>query len=254
MQQENDINRADPLVNLHIIGVQKAGTTALAHFLSQHPDICVVKGKEAHIFDAPDFDDAAPNEFTTRRYAEKLGHYDNERYVCDATPITIMHPTFVRRCHAYNPDAKVLVLLRDPVDRAVSHYKMTASRGLETKTILMAFLSEFVRMKGWKKRLPKAPFQHPYRDKSYLTRGLYNIQLHELYKIFDKSQVLVVRQPELLCSHQNTLNKITRFLNLPQFTPVSEVVFASERSGTLPTETLARLLARLFYLLKRQPD
>ena len=42
-------------VNLHIVGVQKAGTTALAHFLSQHPDICLVDGKEAHVFDQPDF-------------------------------------------------------------------------------------------------------------------------------------------------------------------------------------------------------
>ena len=69
-----------PLVNLHIVGVQKAGTSALAHFLSQHSDVCVVEGKEAHVFDQPDFASKDKHEYANKRYALSRGKDYMRRY------------------------------------------------------------------------------------------------------------------------------------------------------------------------------
>jgi hypothetical protein len=139
-----------PIPNLHIVGFQKCGTTAMAHFLSQHADICMVEGKEAHVFDDPEYAHAADKTaFAMQKYRNKLPHFDAQRYILDSTPITLFHPAFIKACVAFNPQARFIVMQRDPVDRAFSHYQMTKARGLESLSPFMAFLLEPWRMKGW---------------------------------------------------------------------------------------------------------
>ena len=234
------------LPNLFISGVQKAGTTALASFLEQHPDICLVKNKEAHVFDDPALQKAQDkSQFVHEKYAEKLQHYSGEKYILDATPITILHPLFVEQCADFCPDALHIVMLRDPVERAISHYAMSKKKGREDLEPLAAFWSERQRMIGFYENLPTSEFKSEYRDHSYLIRGRYKRQLRTLYRFFPKNNVKVITQECLLNKHTETLEDIFDFLSLPQQTIKDERVFASNQSVHVPR--WARMLMYFYF-------
>lgn len=240
-----------PLVNLHIVGVQKAGTTALAHFLSQHSQICVVEGKEAHVFDQPNFPEHNAHEFACNRYAKKLSQYANEPFICDATPLTVLNPQFLRRCYLYNPSAKFILLLRDPIERAVSHFHMSKSRGREHKNMLMAFMQE-------RKRLSRVAEKDAWasgsvwRENSYLTRGLYKQQIKTLFSIVPQSQCLIISQEELLKNHDKTLAKTFEFIGVENMPIAHEKIFMSANTNKSITERAARLFAALYFICNKE--
>ena len=233
-------------VNLHIVGVQKAGTSALAHFLSQHPDICLVDGKEAHVFDQPDFYETEDKKaFADKRYAKKLPHYDFESIICDATPITLFNPVYMQACVEYNPEALFIVLLRDPVERAQSHYKMMRKLGREDKNMLSAFLSESSRLSDhenfhWSRT-------SPWRHWSYLHRGLYKQQLDMLYSLVRPEQVLVLKQEDLLEHHEATLARVFDFIGLPEIRVIPEQVFESDPEPFSFVNYFAKCYAKAFF-------
>lgn len=237
-----------PLVNLHIVGVQKAGTSALAHFLSQHSDVCVVEGKEAHVFDQPDFASKDKHEYANKRYAKKLSHYQGEKIICDATPITVFNKTFIQDCYNYNPKAKFIVLLRNPVDRAVSHFYMSKQRGRENSNMLWSFLKETHRLRkangveAWRTG-------SVWRDNSYLARGKYKGQLDNLFNVVPDEQCFVTTQETLLYKHDNTLARIFSFLEIPEQTILAEQVFTSDIQEKDGSEGLARAYAVLYFLM-----
>ncbi|AEP31193.1 sulfotransferase family protein [Brumicola nitratireducens] len=237
-----------PVPNVHIIGFQKCGTTAMAHFLSQHPDICMVEGKEAHVFDDPEYAAASDKtDFARQKYAKKLSHYAGEGYILDSTPITLFHPAFLKACVVFNPHAKFIVMIRDPVKRAFSHYNMTKDKGLESYSPFIAFLIEPWRMKGWRKALPLCPFAHAYRDHSYLTRGRYKSQFDLLYQLVDANQVLVVEQSVLASEHSKTLERVFQFLSLePKNIPKEDVFTGQQKTSQ---NIAATLLAKLYFWL-----
>lgn len=237
------------LINLHIIGVQKAGTTALAHFLAQHPDVCLVDGKEAHVFDHPEFHLQANKARQARlKYRKKLNHYSNQKYICDATPITIFRPQYLEYCFNYNPDAKFIVILRDPVSRAVSHYNMSRTRGSEHRCMLHAFLFEPFRLKKYV-RSQKWAFDSPARHQSYLSRGLYKAQLARVKKLVPKHNLLILQQEALLKQHSNTLAKVFEFLHLPTIPIAAKSHFQADKRYTHWSDGMAKWYAKCVFKL-----
>jgi hypothetical protein len=240
------------LVNLHIIGVQKAGTTALSSFLNQHPDIYLVDGKEAHVFDHLLYRQQ-PNkqEFASQLYQSKLSRYENQSIICDATPITIFRPEFIKACYQFNPKAKFIVVLRDPIERAVSQYYMESARNNEHRSMLTAFLLEPFRLKGINSA-SSWDIDSAYRTHSYLSRGRYSTQLKSLYAIVPKNQVLVLQQEALKNQHRQTMHQVFEFLDLPPHDIPSKNVFVSEKKTPATNERLARIYARLYYIWYRE--
>lgn len=237
------------LVDLHIVGVQKAGTSALAYFLSQHPDICVIEGKEAHVFDQPNFfDEDDPHGYAQERFWKKLPHYNNESVICDATPITIFNPIYLRACFNYNPKAKFILLIRDPVARAVSHYKMMRGRSKEGSAMLSAFRKEKFRLNIKDAEKPWASGS-PWRDQSYLRRGLYKKQIRLAKSIIPEQNLLILQQENLLQNHKQTLSDVFNFLNLKDIPIASEKVFESGSVNSHWTDILARIYARCYFTL-----
>ena len=131
-----------PRVDFLIGGVQKAGTSALARYLAEHPEIALPRGKEAHVFDAPDFDEQWTPSDIDSRYADHFDSAPVDALYGDATPIYCFNPAFVRRIAAYNPAMRWILLLRHPVDRAISQYHMERARGDESWPFWPAMLLE----------------------------------------------------------------------------------------------------------------
>lgn len=200
-----------PRVSFLIGGVQKGGTTALARYVGAHPQVTLPRNKEAHVFDDPAFDDAWTVDDVDRAYAEHFDA-DGERTLAgDATPIYVLHPTLVGRIARYNPAMKWVVILRHPLERALSQYSMESGRGDETWPFWLAMVLERLRLHGHADDFaPRSPLRHH----SYRLRGDYARQLDVLYRHFPRGQVLVLRNEELAAAPEATLRQVWDFLGL----------------------------------------
>ena len=116
------------LVNFVVVGVQKAGTTALFDYLQDDPAYGLPDVKEVHFFDDETIDWSAPDYGP---YHARFDWSDPTLIRGEATPIYIYWPRSLERLAAYNPAAKIILMLRDPVERAWSHWRMETSRGVE---------------------------------------------------------------------------------------------------------------------------
>ncbi len=219
-----------------IVGAQKCGTTALAAFCAEHPDICMADPKEPHVFDAPGFDPGVVDD----RYQACFSHYGGEQLLGEATPIYMYWPEIAGHLHRYNPDLKLIVILRDPVDRAVSHYRMARERNEEQRGLVAAFLLETFRLRA--DRDPRATDSSS-RLHSYLDRGQYRRQIENLQRWFEPDRVLILDSADLLARHDQTLGRVFRFLG------VSEEIRIAPRkvfeSGTAAPSGLLMCLLRI---------
>jgi len=200
-----------PLIQFVIGGVQKGGTTALAQFMARHPQIALPQNKEAHVFDAPGFDERWTPAQIDARYATHFTQAADAALHGDATPIYCFHPTFVKRIAAYNPKMRWILLLRHPVERAISHYHMERRRHQETWPLWPALLLERWRLRGhWQDFSEHSPL----RRHSYRARGDYARQLETLYAHFPPEQVLLLRTKALAEQPEQTLAQIWSFLGI----------------------------------------
>ena len=231
-----------PVINLFIVGTQKGGTTALAEFLSAHPQICLVAGKEAHVFDSPDIEQLTHADINNR-YRSLLSHHQGETISCDATPLYMYFPDIPERLANYNSSAKVIVLLREPAARAFSHYQMEKRRGDESFSFAQALLAETHRLRQAAE--PRAQGS-AWRLHSYRHRGYYSKQLATLYRSFAPEQILVLRNNDLLHHHQSSLDSICRFLDIDTFHSPPRKVFSGQYQTSL-AERLSLAVLRWCY-------
>ncbi|HBD19535.1 MAG TPA: sulfotransferase [Arenimonas sp.] len=236
-----------PRVQFLVGGVQKCGTSALAAYLSAHPGLCLPRDKEAHVFDAPGFDESWDAAAVDERYAPHFPPADPARLHGDATPIYCLHPRLVARIARYNPAMRWILLLRDPVDRALSQFAMETARGTETWPLLPAMLLERWRLRGHGDDWSEAS---PLRRHSYRLRGDYARQLANLRAHFPEGQLLVLAQSELAQEPAATLARVHAFLGVDTL-PVAGAQRVFEGKYAPPGRWHpARLLLR--WLLRRE--
>ena len=233
-----------PKLRFMIVGAQKCGTTALAYFLSQHPEIGMASPKEVHLFDSPDYSPDWTPEQIDERYQTFFRHCARAAVRGEATPIYMFLPGVARELERYNPDLKLIVLLHDPVERAISHYYMENSRDREHRPLWLALLSEPIRLRRCK---DVRAYGSAMRVCSYRRRGLYSLQLRNLYRFFDKDRVLVVRTRDLRQRHDLVLRRVFAFLGVSEHVRIEpEIVFKGDRSGR--RHRAVSWLLRLSYL------
>lgn len=228
-------------VNALIAGVQKGGTTALFHFLRQHPDICVPTGnrKELHFFDD---EGAFLNPSPHYRPYEALFPASACSVLLEATPIYSYWAPSAERIAAYNSAMRLVLILRDPVERAYSQWEMEFSRGSTSRAFADEIASEL-------RRLETDPSGQD-RVSSYVARGFYGAQIQRLLAHFPIEQLLILRTEDLRERQRQSLNMVTDFFGINRFDryPPSLVVTPTVKSSTLPpldTE-LANGLRKLF--------
>jgi Sulfotransferase domain len=186
-----------------LAGAQKSGTTALHYFLSRHPNITMGDQQEIHFFD----DDAL---FISEPDYEQLHkHYPlvtSSTLAGDCTPSYMYHEPAMERIWKYNPKIKLLVILRNPVDRAFAHWNMQRFRGREPLDFFDAVREEKTRITG----APRAEA----RRFAYVDRGFYGDQLARLFSFFPREQVKAVKFEEFRDKQRGTLASIFSFLAL----------------------------------------
>ena len=233
-----------PKLGFIIVGAQKCGTTALAHFLSQHPEIGMAYPKEVHLFDSPEYSTDWTPEQIDKRYLSYFGHCAGAAIRGEATPIYMFLPEIARELKRYNPDLKLIVLLHDPVERAISHYYMEKNRNKEHRPLWRALLSEPARLRRCK---DARAYGSAMRVCSYRRRGLYSLQLRNLYRSFDKDRVLIIRTRDLLKRHDVVLRRVFAFLDVSEHVRIEpETIFKGDRGGR--THRAVSWLLRLSYL------
>jgi hypothetical protein len=229
-----------------VIGAPKAGTTALHAALTRHPQLFMSQVKEPKFFlcDGPPPSDGGPGDAHSYRewiwrqedYVRLFDHAPPGSLRGESTPFYLSDPRALERIHSAVPHAKLIAILRDPVDRAYSNWAHLWSDGLETiDDFVVACEEEEVRAQaGW------APIWR------YMRTGLYGQQLEQVYSLFPSEQVHLIRYKWLVDEPKETLNAVCRFLG------VAEDVVAeapAENVGTyVEPSTDNRVLRRIFRL------
>lgn len=192
------------LVNFLVAGTQKGGTSALDAYLREHPQICMADKKEVHFFDIEAaFANGSPDY---NRYHAAFNPTHEHRVIGEATPIYMYWDAAPKRIWEYNPEMKIILSLRNPIERAYSHWNMETSRKNETVPFRSAILNETERSRE------ALPNQH--RVYSYTDRGFYSYQLKRLWRYFPKANTLILRHEELKNAPNETVKKVTDFLGL----------------------------------------
>ncbi len=198
-------------VGVFLAGVQKAGTTSLFGYLAAHPLLAAPRAKETHFFDDESQDWQAPDY---RLLDAGFGATTPGAIRFDATPIYSFWPPAMARIRRYNPAARLILLLRDPIERAYSHWAMEFRRGAETLPFAEA-------IREGRRRLPAAAPQAPaWREFSYVERGFYATQVQRALALFPARQLLCLDAEALHRNPAIGLERIAGFLGLPAFPPL----------------------------------
>lgn len=196
-------------VAFSVVGAQKAGTSALDYYLRQHPELHMPDKKELHFFDAEKyFSGESPNYANYHCYFRSSVQ---QKMRGDVTPAYIYLPQCIPRMYAYNPQMKLIGVLRNPVDRAFSHWNMERDKGREPLGFSAALRAEEERIAaGGRFR----------RKFSYTDRGFYSAQIQRIWEFFPKEQTLFLQYDQLLSSPRLLLSQIAAFLEIPDFPPI----------------------------------
>lgn len=205
-----------------IIGARCCGTTSLYTYISAHPDAAAAAKKELHFFD--DHFDRGLTHYRAhfplkyRRWAQALR--GRKLVTGEASPFYLYHPLVPERIKKALPAVRMIVLLRNPIDRAFSHYQQSRRHGKESLGFAAALAAEEERTRELSERL--ATDEHftswPLKDYSYRSRGLYAEQLERWFRVFPREQFLVLRSEDLFENPGQVMSHVFSFLGLSPLT------------------------------------
>ena len=194
----------DVQLTLAIIVVQKASTTALALYLNQHPKIYFPPIKETHFFRRPLTEDGPEDRDLALLY-RRFVDAPESALLADGTPIYLYWPHALDLLKAHNPDLKLIISLRHPVERAYSAWSMERRREREPLSFSDA-------IRSGRTRVQDAPFG-VHNIYSYVERGFYADQLARVFKRFDHNQVFILRSDQVAAAHP-IIQDLQSFLGL----------------------------------------
>jgi len=205
-----------------IVGAQRSGTTSMYRTLCQHPAVLkAVLHKGVHYFDLNygrglDWYRAHfPLEITARRVLRDIGI---PAQTFESSPYYMVHPLAPARIAADLPNVKLVVLLRDPVERAYSAYAHELARGFETETFERALALEPERLHGQSERLAADPeaVSHSHQHNAYVARGQYVDHLEHLEGIIGRGRLHVVDSNAFFERPDDSYQEVLAFLGLPR--------------------------------------
>jgi len=202
-----------------IFGVARGGTTSLYNYLTAHSHIASATTKEIMFFD--------------HRFHLGLNWYKahfptfiypwvKKPFVTgEASPSYLYHPMVPARIKEILPAIKLIILLRNPVDRAYSHYAMKLRQGQETLPFEIAVKHQLRERKLFEQESILGNdnyFQRIYHPQAYLSKSIYFVHLRRWFSLFNKDQILVLQSEDFYTDPETILQKTLEFLELPKST------------------------------------
>lgn len=233
-----------------IIGTKRGGTTSLWNYLIRHPLVPRLfpawNTKTSHYFE----ENWARGEQwyrshfpTDRRRAALQQRHGAAPKVGEAAPLYMFHPLVAARVQAMMPRVCLIVLLRDPVERAYSHWKERRTEGKEPLGFAAALAAEQERTAGERNRLVagESLFSEPYDWYTYRARGRYLEHLTPWLERFPAGQLLVLPSETFYSDPAGTYARVLRFLDLPAYDLGSYRVFNDRKSAPMDPAVRAEL-------------
>jgi hypothetical protein len=239
---------ARPLPDFLVIGAQRAGTSTFYDLLAGHPDVAPSIRKEIHFFDRNFRKGPAwYRAHFPRRAPVRAGGPAVRTSTGEATPYYLFDPACPTRVASLLPDVRLIVLLRDPVDRAYSHWARERRLGREPLDFEAAIAEEERRLDRERRTNGTAgAYAGPHhRHHSYLARGHYAEQLERWLARFPRDRFLVLRSEDLYGQPREALRAAERFLGLRTWEPPEVRHLQRGRYETMP-DALREPLARSF--------
>jgi hypothetical protein len=235
--------RARPLPDFLVIGAQKCGTTSAYAYLVRHPRVARPWRKEVRFFEAP-----ANYALGETWYRAHFAIRRPETITGEASPGYMFYTDAPSRIARHVPDVRLIALVRNPVDRAFSHYHHLSRRGVERRSFETALDHQ----------LPQLPAAPGADADTYLVRGLYALQLENVLRVFPRAQLLVLASEDLLRSPEAAVARMFEFLGLSTGPPAVSRRLNAGQYATMPDGLRQRLAAfyrphneRLYDLLGR---
>jgi len=202
-----------------VIGGQRCGSTSLYTILCGHPQVMAASHKELHFFD---LNWQRGTTFYRRSFPLRRHLHMRTRRVGapavagEASPYYLFHPAVPERLAATLPEARLIAILRDPVDRAYSQYQLSLREGHETLTFEQALDEEPDRVAGVEQRLLAEPgFRSPaHRHMTYQARGFYLDQLARWWQHVPRERLLVLRSEDMFQHPAEVYRRVTDYLGL----------------------------------------
>ncbi|MBV6645100.1 MAG: sulfotransferase [Cyclobacteriaceae bacterium] len=247
--------------NFFVIGAGKSGTTTLYHSLSQHPQVYLTPTKETNYFalkgrklpKGPDPDQKFhfPGSITDKAHylAQFQGCQQQHLAIGEVCPMYLYSDVAAKNIKEFNPQAKIIAILRQPSQRLYSRYMHLVRERREPKDSLLQIFDE---KSIWWER------------KDLIPEGFYHMHLSSYFKLFDNDQILVLLYDDLVYDKEGTLQSIFRHLEIDEeFRPTLDIVF--NKSGkinsrfvdwwigqnSVPKQIIQSLAPALFNHLKR---
>jgi hypothetical protein len=241
-----------PLPDFLVIGTKRGGTTSLWRYLIQHPLVPRLfpawNTKTSHYFEEQYGRGEAwyRSHFPTERQRQALVRkHGGPVRAGEAAPLYMFHPLVPYRVAALIPRVRLIVLLRDPVERAYSHWKERRGEGVEPLSFREALAAEHSRTSGERDRMVADPTycSTAYDWYAYRERGCYLTHLSPWLTLFDRSQILVLPSETFYRSPAECYARVLSFLGLPAHELPAHEVFNDRPSAGMDPDIRAELTA-----------
>jgi hypothetical protein len=218
--------------NLFVVGVARAGTTSLSHYLDQHPDIFMSPVKEPYFFSSyhPDW---VPVSQTLFSYLSLFAGATTEKYLGEASPAYFWDEDSPQAIKEASPEARVIISLRNPIKRAYSEY-LLLRRSLEEWRSTFAEAVE--------EEMALDPSQRGVNPQyNYVDRGYYAARVERYFEVFGTDRVHVLFFEDFVKSTREEMRRVFKFLDVdPDFARAIAIV--PQNQGGAPKNRLAALL------------
>jgi hypothetical protein len=224
-----------------IIGAQRSGTSSLFNYLVRHPDVRAPVTKEVHYFD---LHFTKPVRWYRGRFPYRRGLRAGT-LTLEASPYYLAHPLVPERAARLLPEVKLIALLRNPVDRALSHYHHEVRGARESLSFAEAIEREAERLAGEEERLGNDPEYYSFNHHrySYTTRGLYLQQLRRWMRHYPRAQLLVLQSEWLFRNPTAATAAVHDFLGLRPFRlPSYRPFYEGHYERAMPEELRTKLV------------
>lgn len=223
-----------------IIGAQRSGTTSLYRYLTQHRSVAPACRKEINFFTSH-FENGIEwyrSQFPSIAYRSQLMRLLNRRFITgEASTSYMMHPLAAKSVKEAMPEVKLIALLRNPINRAWSHYVGLVRRGIEPLSFEEAIHHEegelLGELAGVRENPSRISLRHQFKGFTsrevygYLARGMYADQLAIWSALFPKEQLLVLKSEDFFSDLPTVFSQVLEFLELPAWQPKKFNVFNS---------------------------